>query len=208
LSSHLPSSAKVLALLAAANADDATVEQAAQERWTVKQTKQHLGTKQGTRPPRSDAQKALALWESDRLAETERLLSLARTFTAVTDEEVLAEVGLRELPTGKVLRGVTADFHRRPKDVGGWARVPHDAVVDVPATATRTQADLFTEPSPIDEVVSTAEAAARMGIANVHDLSCLLTPSAISKRGHPRRNGWMASPHPKRGMCIVKRAEA
>jgi hypothetical protein len=35
---HLPSSAQVLALLAAGGADDATVQQAADERWTVKQT--------------------------------------------------------------------------------------------------------------------------------------------------------------------------
>lgn len=34
--SHLPSSAQVLALLASANADDATVQQAAEEQWTVK----------------------------------------------------------------------------------------------------------------------------------------------------------------------------
>jgi len=35
---NLPSSAQVLALLAASGADDATVQQAADERWTVKQT--------------------------------------------------------------------------------------------------------------------------------------------------------------------------
>ena len=35
-SSVLPSSAKVLALLAASDADDATVQQAAEEQWTVK----------------------------------------------------------------------------------------------------------------------------------------------------------------------------
>jgi hypothetical protein len=167
------------------------------------------GTKQGTRPARSDAHKALALWESDKLAETERLLSLARTFTAVTDEEVLAEVGLRELPTGKVLRGVTADFHRRTKDVGGWARVPHDAVVDVPAAPTRAQADLFTEPTPIEEVISIAEAAARLGFSKPHHLANQLTPSFIAKKGStPQRNGWIALPHPAKGKCIVKRAEA
>jgi hypothetical protein len=40
---NLPSSAQVLALLAASGADDATVQQAADERWTVKQTRQRLG---------------------------------------------------------------------------------------------------------------------------------------------------------------------
>jgi hypothetical protein len=165
------------------------------------------GAKQGIRPARSDAQKALALWESDKLAETERLLSLARTFTAVTDEEVLAEVGLRELPTGKVLRGVTADFHRRPKDIGGWARVPHDAVVDVPATPTRAQADLFDEPKPLDEVVAQAEAAARLG----KKLSALRVAFQRYKKDKgfaPKGNGWVAFPHHARGKCIVKRAEA
>jgi hypothetical protein len=43
-SSDLPSSAQVLALLASSGADDATVQQAADERWTVKQTRQRLGT--------------------------------------------------------------------------------------------------------------------------------------------------------------------
>jgi len=163
------------------------------------------GATQGARPARSDAQKALALWESEKLAETERLLNLARTFTAVTDEEVLAEVGLRELPTGKVLRSVTADFHRRPKNVGGWARIPHDAVVDVPATATRTQVDLFSDaPQADEEIVPLAEAAARLG-KKLPSFRIRLTPSQLAKRGNPKGNGWAAYPHPERGKCILRK---
>ena len=56
LTSDLPSSAQVLALLAASGADDATVQQAADERWTVKQTRQRLGNERQrelvTLPPR------------------------------------------------------------------------------------------------------------------------------------------------------------
>jgi len=138
-----------------------------------------------------------------RISEEAR--SLAANALRITTRQLMDELGADELPKGKQHVTDAATF---VKDKEGWIKFPMQQPVDVPATATRAQADLFGEPTPIEEVVSIAEAAARMGLPKSHVLSCLLSPSAVAKRGNPKRNGWVALPHPKRGTCIVKRAEA
>lgn len=73
---HLPSSTQVLALLASSGADDATVQQAADERWTVTETKQRLRKPGAPRQPQPTEALALNLireGDVERLREaTER----------------------------------------------------------------------------------------------------------------------------------------
>lgn len=196
--SDLPSSAMVLALLAESNADDATVEQAAQEHWTVKQTRQNLcGEKQRERTVIDEALKAFRISEEAR--------SLAANAQRITTRQLMDELGADELPKGKQHVTPAATF---VKDKESWIKFPMQQPVDVPATATRTQADLFGEPTPVEEVVSLAEGAARLGKKNIETFRVNLSPSKIKRQGHPKANGWIALPHPERGKCIVKRAEA
>jgi hypothetical protein len=192
---HLPSSAKVLALLAAAGADDATVEQAAQEGWTVKQAKQNLGgEKQRQRTVIDEALKAFRLSEEAR--------SLAANALRITTRQLMDELGADELPKGKQHVTDTATF---VKDQEGWIKFTMQQPIDVPATATRTQADLFSDaPQADEEIVPIAEGAARLG-KKLASFRIGLTPSQLDKRGNPKGNGWTAYPHPTRGKCILRK---
>lgn len=196
-SCHLPSSAKVLALLAAANADDATVEQAAQEHWTVKQTRQNLGgEKQRERTLIDDALKVLRFSDEAR--------RLAASVQYVNDRQLMDELGVDKVPTDKRHITPAATF---VKDKEGWIKFPLLQAVDAVALPPRTQEDLFTDKAPAEEVIPVAKAAARMGFATRHQLSCLLAPSSIAKKGNPRRNGWEAMPSSKHAHCVVRRVD-
>jgi len=80
--------------------------------------------------PRPVELQALALFRKDQLSNVEAALSLARSITTVNEAQVRKEIGLRELPKGKVLNGNAADFHRRPDGIN-WDRIPHAGRVDV-----------------------------------------------------------------------------
>jgi Protein of unknown function (DUF3102) len=80
--------------------------------------------------PRPVELRALALVRKAQLSDAEAALSLARSITTVNEAQVREEVGLRELPKGKVLNGNAADFHRRPDGIN-WDRIPHAGRVDV-----------------------------------------------------------------------------
>lgn len=173
---HLPSSAKVLALLAESGADDATVQQAGEEGWTVAETKRRVAKPRGPREPKPTEALALSFIRkgADELTRMRQALALADRASIVTADQVMAEQRLRQLPKGSVIHGADADFHRM-KD-GTWVRLPHEGMVDVtaveveqpPEPQPQDQQTLIPEPqaSPLREgvVLTRTEAAELLGI--------------------------------------------
>ena len=184
---NLPSSAKVLALLAATGADDATVQQAAEERWTVKQTRQRLGNER--QRERSIVQEAISV-----LKLSEEARHLAAKAEHISTRQLMDELGTDELPKGR--EHITAAF-TFCKNGAGWWKLPIQQPVAVAA-----------DPEPIDsgtvEILPLAVAAQRLGKKS-NSMSNRMTPSSIAKCGFPTGLGWQAEPHPARGMCIVRR---
>lgn len=135
-----------------------------------------------------------------RLSDEAR--SLAANALRITTRQLMDELGADELPKGKQHVTDTATF---VKDQEGWIKFPMQQPIDVPATATRTQADLFSDaPQTDEEIVSLAEGAARLG-KKLPSFRISLTPSQLAKRGNPKGNGWAAYPHPARGKCILRK---
>jgi len=182
-SCNLPSSAKVLALLAASDADDATVQQAAEERWTVQEAKRRLGSeKQRQRTVVQEALSALKLSNEAR--------ELAAKAQHISTRQLMDELSVEELPKGKEHKTNQYTFC---KNGTGWWKFPIEQPVEVPATPVAATA---TELLPI------AVAAQRLG-KKTHTLRVSLTPKAMAQKGAPTGNGWRAEPHEKRGYCIV-----
>jgi len=186
--SNLPSSAQVLALLAAANADDATVQQAAEERWTVQETKRRLGNEKQRQ--RTVVQEALSVLKlSDEARE------LAAKAQHISTRQLMDELGVEELPKGKEHKTGQYTFC---KNGTGWWKLPIEQPVEVPVT--------LIEPlqASAAELLPLAVAAQRLG-KKTHTLRVSLTPKAMAQRGAPTGNGWCAEPHEKRGYCIVRK---
>jgi len=185
-SSVLPSSAKVLALLAANDADDATVRQAAEERWTVNQTRQRLGNER--QRERSVVQEALSVLKSSD--EARRLAAKAEH---ISTRQLMDELDLEELPKGKEHKTVAFTFC---KNGTGWWKLPFEQPVEIPAAVIEPALASTAELLPL------AVAAQRLG-KKTHTLRVSLTPSSVTQKGLPTGNGWQAKPHEKRGYCIV-----
>jgi len=186
-SSHnLPSSAKVLALLASNNADDATVQQAAEEQWTVKQTRQRLGNER--QRERSIVQEAVSV-----LKLSEEARRLAARAEHISTRQLMDELGTEELPKGREHKTAQFTFC---KNGTGWWKFPIEQPVVVAV-----------EPQPVyddqAEVLSKVVAAQRLG-KSLRKLTQDLCPGDIRKRGYPKGNGWQAEPHHAQGMCIVR----
>jgi hypothetical protein len=183
---NLPSSAKVLALLAAGGADDATVQQAADERWTVKQTRQRLGSER--QRERSIVQEAISV-----LKLSEEARHLAAKAEHISTRQLMDELATDELPKGR--EHITAAF-TFCKNGAGWWKLPIQQPVAVAA-----------DPEPIDsgtvEILPMAVAAQRLGKKS-NTFRARMSPGSIAKHGFPTGLGWQAEPHPARGMCIVK----
>jgi hypothetical protein len=151
--------------------------------------------------PRPIELQALALWRKDQLNDAEAALVLARSITTVTDPQVREEVGLRELPKGKVLQGLAADFHRRP-DGSGWDRIPHAGrieVAPVPVELPMTVATGSRPPKGFD-VLSTAYTADLLGMKPT-SLASLMSPK-LNPEGLIRL-GYRITRH-SRGMLKVE----
>lgn len=188
-SSLLPSSAKVLALLAAGDADDATVQQAADERWTVKQTRQRLGNeRQRERSIVQEAVSALKLSEEAR--------QLAAKAEHISTRQLLDELGAEELPKGR--QHITSAY-TFCKNGTGWWKFPLEQPVAVAA-----------DPEPIEsetvDLLPLTVAAQRLG-KKFASFCSALSLSKNKNRPFPKGNGWQAEPHPARGMCIVRRID-
>lgn len=186
-SSYLPSSAKVLALLASSNADDATVQQAAEEQWTVKQTRQRLGNER--QRERSIVQEAMSV-----LKLSEEARRLAAKAEHISTRQLMDELGADELPKGREHKTAQFTFC---KNGTGWWKFPIEQPVVVVA-----------EPQPVYdddvEVLALAVAAQRLG-KKLEYFRIRLTPSGIKNHGLPKGNGWQAEPHSDRGKCMVRR---
>jgi hypothetical protein len=171
----LPSSAQVLALLAASGADDATVEQAATEKWSVERAKRELRRPRQPQPAEAMALSILRKGEIDRLREA---LALAERCSVVSSAEVMGEQRLRDLGKARYIAGMEADFHRM-KD-GSWIRIPHAGDVDVtpepPAAIDPEPQQQLMVMESADCVLSLDEAAKRIGVKR-SSLSCQLVPS-------------------------------
>ena len=186
-SSILPSSAKVLALLASTNADDATVQQAAEEQWTVKQTRQRLGNER--QRERSIVQEAMSV-----LKLSEEARQLAAKAEHISTRQLMDELGTEELPKGREHKTAQFTFC---KNGTGWWKLPIEQPVEVPVASV--------EPAPVAaaELLPLAVAAQRRG-KKLSTLSVCLSPSKTAVLGFPKGNGWQAEPHSARGMCLVR----
>ena len=186
LTSVLPSSAQVLALLAASDADDATVQQAAEEKWTVKQTRQRLGNER--QRERTIVQEAMSV-----LKLSEEARHLAAKAEHISTRQLMDELGTEELPKGR--EHITAAF-TFCKNGAGWWKFPLEQPVAVAA-----------DPESIDsetiEILPLAVAAQRLG-KKFASFCSALSLSKTKNRTFPKGNGWQAEPHALRGMCIVR----
>jgi len=137
--------------------------------------------------PRPVELQALALVRKDQLSDAEAALSLARSITTVNEAQVREEIGLRELPKGRVLNGNAADFHRRPDGIN-WDRIPRTGRVDVATVAQ------VVDPAPAEEqlalILSREDAAQRLGL-KPRTLQASLIPSRNPKG--LIRNGYRAT---------------
>ena len=185
-SSYLPSSAKVLALLASTNADDATVQQAAEEQWTVKQTRQRLGNER--QRERNIVQEAMSV-----LKLSEEARQLAAKAEHISTRQLMDELNLEELPKGR--EHVTAGFTFCKNGVGWWKFPFEQAIV--------TQAVATVEQDGAVELLPMVVAAQRLG-KKLSTFRVRMSPKEVAKRGYPVGEGWQAEPSSARGMCLVR----
>jgi len=185
--SDLPSSAQVLALLAASDADDATVQLAAEEQWTVKQTRQRLGNER--QRERSIVQEAMSV-----LKLSEEARRLAAKAEHISTRQLMDELGADELPKGREHKTAQFTFC---KNGTGWWKFPIEQPVVVVAEPQLVYDDDV-------EVLALAVAAQRLG-KKLETFRIRLTPSGIKNHGLPKGNGWQAEPHSERGKCMVRR---
>ena len=189
--SNLPSSVEVLALLATANADDATVEQAARESWTVKETKRRTGGEK--QRERTLVQEALSI-----LKFTAEARQLADKTKQISTRQLMDELGVEELPKGKEHK---TDQFTFCKNGDGWWKMPIQQPINVSADAEA--ASESSDQTPIERVVSHQEAATLLG-KKPATLSVGLSRYKGGEGRPPSGNGWVALPHPARGMCLIK----
>lgn len=175
----------------------------------------------GDPPSRKEVQerKRAAQGRRDRtlVQETLSVLKLsteARQLAAkaehISTRQLMDELGVEELPKGREHQANGFTFC---KNGNGWWKLPLAPAVDVTAAASEPavhQTELVAEGEPVPagdgwEVVAIAEAAKRMGLSNAHHLSCMLSPSAMAKRGQPVRNGWRADRNDRKGTCRLRR---
>ena len=174
----LPSSAQVLALLAASGADDAMVQQAVDEDWTVAETRRRVRSAGRPRQPQPAEAMALSILRKGEIDRLREALALAERCSVVNSAVVMGEQRLRDLGKVRYIAGMEADFHRM-KD-GNWIRIPHAGDVDVtpepPAAIDPEPQQQLMVMESADCVVSLDEAAKRIGVKR-SSLSCQLVPS-------------------------------
>jgi hypothetical protein len=184
---NLPSSAEVLALLARSDANNATVQQAAEERWTVKQTRQRLGNER--QRERSIVQEAMSV-----LKLSEEARRLAAKAEHISTRQLMDELGTEELPKGREHKTAQFTFC---KNGTGWWKLPIEQPLEVPVASV--------EPASVAaaELLPLAVAAQRLG-KKLSTFRVCLSPSKTAVLGFPKGNGWQAEPHSARGMCLVR----
>jgi hypothetical protein len=182
----LPSSAKVLALLASTKADDATVQQAAEENWTVKQTRQRLGSER--QRERSIVQEAMSV-----LKLSEEARQLAAKAEHISTRQLMDELSLEEPPKGR--EHITAGFTFCKNGIGWW-KFPLEQAIAAETVAC-------TEQEGAIELLPMVVAAQRLG-KKLSTFRVRMSPKEVAKRGYPVGEGWQAEPSSARGMCLVR----
>ena len=185
----LPSSAKVLALLAAGDADDATVQQAAEQNWTVKETRQRLGNER--QRERSLVQEAMSVLKVSKEAR-----HLAAKAEHISTRQLMDELGVEELPKGR--EHITNAFTFCKNGTGWWKFPLEQSIVTQASTPMTVESEA--------ELLPMAIAAQRLGKKS-NSFRTRMSPGSIAKHGFPTGLGWQAEPHPSRGMCLVRRYE-
>lgn len=183
----LPSSARVLALLASANADDATVQHVAEQKLTVKQTRQLLGNER--QRERSIVQEAMSV-----LKLSEEARQLAAKAKHISTRQLMDELGTEEPPKGREHKTAQFTFC---KNGTGWWKLPIEQPVEVPIATVEMV------PLVAAELLPLAVAAQRLG-KKFSSFCTALSLSKTKNRSFPKGNGWQAEPHSARGMCIVR----
>lgn len=127
-----------------------------------------------------------------RKGEVERLraaLALAEQAQEIDAAAVMAELRLRQLPKGSVIRFVSADFFKLKDE--RWVRMPHAPQVDVvlvPAVVSAPDMPMPTEA----RVVSMEQAASALGLS-LNTFKTRISPKQMQKLGPLIRNGWQAT---------------
>ena len=186
---NLPSSAQVLALLASSNADDATVQQAAEEQWTVKQTRQRLGNER--QRERSIVQEAMSV-----LKLSEEARQLAAKAEHISTRQLMDELNLEEPPKGR--EHITTGFTFCKNGIGWWKFPLEQAIVAETVVCAEQEGAI--------ELLPMVVAAQRLG-KKLSTFRVRMSPKEVAKRGYPVGEGWQAEPSSARGMCLVRQIE-
>ena len=186
---NLPSSAQVLALLASSNADDATVQQAAEEQWTVKQTRQRLGNER--QRERSIVQEAMSV-----LKLSEEARQLAAKAEHISTRQLMDELNLEEPPKGR--EHITAGFTFCKNGIGWWKFPLEQAIVAETVVCAEQEGAI--------ELLPMVVAAQRLG-KKLSTFRVRMSPKEVAKRGYPVGEGWQAEPSSARGMCLVRQLQ-
>nr|BAR30431.1 phage-like protein [uncultured Mediterranean phage uvMED] len=109
----------------------------------------------------------------------------------ITTRQLMDELNADDLPKGPEHQNSTHLFF---KNGTGWWKLPGDSF-----QATPVQAPVVT-----NEIVPLARAAALMGLSS-KSLSVRLSQARSGTRKPPSRNGWTATPHLTRGMCLLEK---
>jgi hypothetical protein len=169
------------------------------------------------RPPQPAEAVALAILRKGEIERIREALALAERSVAVTADQVMAELRLRELPKGVRILGADADFHRL-KD-GSWVRMPHAGRVDIepePQAEPEPQSQAPSNPLPPKPVevfgamdtglMSLERAAVVMGISR-SSLTAILCPARYQQRGGPYIRNGISAVREGRGMVRVTRVD-
>jgi len=141
------------------------------------------------RPPQPAEALALSIIRKGEVERLRAALALAEQAQEMDAQAVMDEIQLRQLPKGRVISHVTADFHRLKDD--RWVRLPHAGQIDViPQELPAGGAEPVAENGA--KVLTVEQAAAVLGLA-ANSLRTLISPKQMAAKGPLVRNGWRAS---------------
>lgn len=154
-----------------------------------REAKARRSGKEVPRPPQPTETLALNLIRKGDLGRVREALNLAEQAQEVDAAAVMAELQLRQLPKGSVIRAVSADFYRLKDE--RWVRMPHAGQVDVePEPVTVSAPDMPAQAKV--RVVSMEQAAEVLGLA-LTSLKQRISPKQMQEKGPLIRNGWNAT---------------
>lgn len=130
----------------------------------------------GARQPKPAEAVAVSLIRKGELDRMREAVALAEQAQVITAAEVLAEIGLRQLPKGSSILGAEADFFKISEDQ--WIRLAHSG-----------RADVQPQVIPAIQSVSFEHASEILGCA-VTSIKQRISPKQISEKGTWYKNGY------------------